>query len=76
MTEDEISEPGQQERFARWEQIGVDRIKANLLSGGHALVRARDAPSRRAGGQQPVSEVARSPGRPSTHALKRPRAPA
>jgi len=38
MTEDEISEPGQQERFARWEQIGVDRIRADLLSGGHSLV--------------------------------------
>jgi len=38
MTDDQISELGRQERFARWEQIGVDRTKADLLSGGHALV--------------------------------------
>jgi hypothetical protein len=29
----EISEKGQQERFARWEEIGVDRIKHDLLNG-------------------------------------------
>jgi hypothetical protein len=38
MASDQISEQGLQERFARWEQVGVDRIKADLLSGGHALV--------------------------------------
>jgi hypothetical protein len=38
LADDQISEQGRQERFARWEQIGVDRIKADLLSGGHALV--------------------------------------
>jgi len=38
MADDQISEQGRQERLARWEQIGVDRIKADLLSGGHTLV--------------------------------------
>ena len=38
MADDQISEQGRQERFARWEQIGVDRIKADLLNGGHVLV--------------------------------------
>jgi hypothetical protein len=38
MADDQISEQGRQERFARWEQIGVDQIKADLLNGGHALV--------------------------------------
>lgn len=38
MADDQISGKGRQERFARWEQIGVDRIKADLLNGGHALV--------------------------------------
>ncbi len=38
MADDQISEQGRQARFARWEQIGVDRIKADLLSGGRALV--------------------------------------
>lgn len=38
MADDQISERGRQERFARWEQIGVDRIKADLLSGAHTLV--------------------------------------
>jgi hypothetical protein len=38
LADDEITGRGRQERFARWEQIGVDRIKADLLSGGNALV--------------------------------------
>jgi hypothetical protein len=38
MADDQISEQGRQERFARWDQIGVERIKADLLSGGNALV--------------------------------------
>jgi hypothetical protein len=38
MADDQISGQGRRERFARWEQMGVDRIKADLLSGGHALV--------------------------------------
>jgi hypothetical protein len=38
MSEDEISEEGKQARFARWEELGVDRIKADLLAGGHRLV--------------------------------------
>lgn len=37
LADDQISEQGRQ-TSARWEQIGVDRIKADLLSGGHALV--------------------------------------
>jgi hypothetical protein len=38
MVDDEISEEDKQARFARWEEIGVDRIKADLLAGGHQLV--------------------------------------
>lgn len=38
MANDQISEQGRRERFARWEKIGVARIKADLLNGGHALV--------------------------------------
>jgi hypothetical protein len=38
MADDQISEKGQQERFARWEKIGLGRIKADLLNGGHSLV--------------------------------------
>jgi hypothetical protein len=38
MADDEISEEGRRARFARWEAIGVDRIKADLLDGGHRLV--------------------------------------
>jgi hypothetical protein len=38
MTMDQISEQGRGERFARWEQIGLDRVKADLLKGGHELV--------------------------------------
>lgn len=38
MTDEEISEEGKRARFARWEQIAVDRIKADLLAGGHKLV--------------------------------------
>jgi hypothetical protein len=38
VSDDEISEQGRKERFAQWEHIGVDRIKADLLSGGQTLV--------------------------------------
>jgi hypothetical protein len=38
MTDNAISEEGKSERFARWEVIGVERIKADLLDGGHRLV--------------------------------------
>jgi hypothetical protein len=38
MAQDEISEAGAKARFAQWDQIGLDRIKADLLSGGHRLV--------------------------------------
>jgi hypothetical protein len=34
----EISEKGKRARFARWEEIGVDLIKADLLAGGHRLI--------------------------------------
>jgi hypothetical protein len=36
--DEEISEVDKRARFARWEGIGVDRIKADLLDGGHRLV--------------------------------------
>jgi len=38
MSDYKISEEGKHARFARWEKIGVDRIKADLLAGGHQLV--------------------------------------
>jgi hypothetical protein len=38
MSEYKISEEGKRARFARWEKFGVDRIKADLLDGGHRLV--------------------------------------
>jgi hypothetical protein len=31
MTDDQMSELGRKGRFARWDQIGVHRIKADLL---------------------------------------------
>jgi hypothetical protein len=38
MAEDEISADGKKARFARWDEIGLDRVKADLLSGGHQLI--------------------------------------
>jgi hypothetical protein len=38
MSEYKISEEGKRARFTRWEKFGVDRIKADLLAGGHRLV--------------------------------------
>jgi TIR domain len=38
MADDEISEAGRQERFARWEQVGLDRVKHDLLHGGTQVV--------------------------------------
>ena len=38
MSEAEISETGRQARFARWEKLGLDRVKADLLNGGHGVV--------------------------------------
>ena len=38
MSGDEISEKGRQERFAQWEEIGVDRIKHDLQNGGFRVV--------------------------------------
>jgi hypothetical protein len=38
MADDEISEGGRQARFAQWEKLGLDRVKHDLLNGGHRLV--------------------------------------
>src|SRR6266478_4134124 len=38
MADYKISEEGKRARFARLDEIGVDRIKADLLAGGHRLV--------------------------------------
>src|SRR5580704_5446858 len=38
MSDYKISEEGKRGRFAQWEKFGVDRIKADLLYGGHRLV--------------------------------------
>jgi hypothetical protein len=38
MAEDEISPEGRAARFAQWDKIGLDRIKADLETGGHRLV--------------------------------------
>jgi hypothetical protein len=37
-SDNEISEEGKRARFARREKLGVDRIKADLLTGGHREV--------------------------------------
>jgi hypothetical protein len=38
MADHEISEEGKRSRFARWEAIGIERIKDDLLTGGHQPV--------------------------------------
>jgi hypothetical protein len=38
MAVDDISEEGRRQRFARWEQLGLDQVKHDLLNGGHRLV--------------------------------------
>jgi hypothetical protein len=38
MSDYKIREEGKRARFAQWEKIGVERIKADLLAGGHRLV--------------------------------------
>ena len=38
MADDEISEAGRRQRFARWDELGLDRVKADLLAGGHQIV--------------------------------------
>lgn len=38
MTEDEISEEGRRARFEQWEKLGLDRVKADLINGGHQLI--------------------------------------
>ena len=38
MPDDEITEEGRRERFARWEQLGLDQVKHDLLNGGHRVV--------------------------------------
>jgi Hypothetical protein (DUF2513) len=35
---DEISDAGRLARFRRWDELGLDRVKADLMAGGHALV--------------------------------------
>jgi hypothetical protein len=35
---DEISDEGKAARFARWEQLGLDLVKSDLLNGGHLVV--------------------------------------
>ena len=35
---DEISEAGRRQRFERWEALGLDRVKQDLVDGGHRLV--------------------------------------
>jgi hypothetical protein len=47
--EDEISEQGRKVRFERWEKIGLDWVKHDLLQGGHQVI----------GGSPAVRELAR-----------------
>lgn len=48
-SEDKISEAGRLERFARWEELGLDAVKQDLATGGHRLI----------GGPPQVRELAR-----------------
>jgi len=36
--EDEISEQGRKVRFERWERLGLDWVKHDLLQGGHQVI--------------------------------------
>jgi hypothetical protein len=38
MTDDIVSEEGRRTRFEQWEQLGLDRVKADLQSGGWQVV--------------------------------------
>jgi hypothetical protein len=38
MSGDEISGEGRHQRFARWEQLGLDQVKSDLENGGHRVV--------------------------------------
>jgi predicted nucleotide-binding protein len=38
MSGDEISEEGRAARFERWEKLGLDRVKSDLVNGGHQLI--------------------------------------
>ncbi len=38
MAEDEISAEGRKARFERWEGLGVDVVKIDLLNGGHRII--------------------------------------
>lgn len=38
MSDDDLTEAGRLARFKRWEKLGLDRVKADLLDGGHKLV--------------------------------------
>jgi predicted nucleotide-binding protein len=44
----EISQEGRKARFEMWEKLGVDRVKADLINGGHQLI----------GGPPQVTELA------------------
>ena len=48
MTDDIISEKGRRDRFAQWEKLGVDQVKADLQTGGIRVV----------GGTQAVQNLA------------------
>ena len=44
MSKDEISDEARRERFARWEELGLDRVKADLVNhGGQELVGGGEA---------------------------------
>ena len=38
MSTQDITEAGKQARFRRWEELGLDRVKSDLLNGGHRLI--------------------------------------
>lgn len=38
MADNEISEEGRRARFERWEQLGLDQVKHDLMNGGHRVV--------------------------------------
>lgn len=38
MPSEEISKEGRRSRFEQWEKLGLDRVKADLLDGGHQII--------------------------------------
>ena len=34
----EIGEAGRRQRFEQWEKLGLERVKNDLLNGGHQLI--------------------------------------